>query len=447
VADLLKLFLDQTNYLAALRLAGQTRALRNVAKLLADVHTSELVNVTDFLVFAGTLKDSGSREGEARSSAGGVVQIMSIHQAKGLEFPVVVLGDAASGGSNRSSPVLIDPLLGVLLENKAEDGQKAAVYELGKQLNEEQEAAESNRLLYVALTRAEQILMVSGHGISTKAGKMSLKGWLGQLANITGLSNCELDDYNGTGDRRLVYSLAVEDTVVNATLYEPNYQSFFSQPQQKPKVIEAEALARVHQNLNKVIIKPGPEPVERETPERVWQVVPTAVRPQAPAWLIGTLIHEAIALWRFPDPTFDKWVESRAGSRGLIDRIQVDDAIKETKRLLTRFQGWDLFSEIESDKQRFHELPFSYDIGYKIETGFIDLLYRQNGRWTIIDFKTDEIRDEAEVNQLLKKEKYEEQIKRYGQAVSRMTGERPQLLICLLNGPNGIIIKRVQSQE
>ena len=69
VADLLKLFLDETHYLAALRLAGQPRALRNVAKLLADVHSSESVNVIDFLAYAATLKGSGSREGEARSTA------------------------------------------------------------------------------------------------------------------------------------------------------------------------------------------------------------------------------------------------------------------------------------------------------------------------------------------------------------------------------------------
>jgi ATP-dependent exoDNAse (exonuclease V) beta subunit len=337
-------------------------------------------------------------------------------------------------------------LLGLLLENKAGDGQKAAVFELGRQLNNDQETAESNRLLYVALTRAEQILMISGHARPTKAG-ISFSGWLSQLATITGLNNCDLGDYNGLGDRGLVFPLTVEETAVKASIYEPNHQPLFAKTRPKPTKIDQETLARVHQNLNTPIIKQASEVVERETPERVWQVVPTAVKPQAPAWLIGTLVHEAIALWRFPDAGFAKWVESRAASRGLIDRVQVAYAIKESRRLLARFQSWNRFQEIAAGTKRFHELPYSYDLGYKIETGFIDLLYRHNGRWTIIDFKTDEIRNEAEVNPLLKKEKYEEQIRRYGQAVSTMIGERPQLLICLLNGPDGIITRAVNSQE
>ena len=75
--------------------------------------------------------------------------------------------------------------------------QKAAVYELAEGLNEAQETAELDRLLYVALTRAEQLLMISGHGThQRKQEKLSLKGWLGQLGKITGLSNCSLSEYN-----------------------------------------------------------------------------------------------------------------------------------------------------------------------------------------------------------------------------------------------------------
>jgi ATP-dependent exoDNAse (exonuclease V) beta subunit len=272
---------------------------------------------------------------------------------------------------------------------------------------------------------------------------MSLKGWLGQLADITGLSDCQLNDYNGTGDRKLLFYLAVEDTAVNAALYEPNYQSTYSTASKKRPTINPETLAQVQQNLARNIIQPAIEPDERQTPNRVWQVVPTAKEPQAPAWVVGTLVHEAIALWRFPGAGFEKWVTARAGNYGLTDKVQLQNATDEVGRLLERFMAWELFPEIERDGQRFHELPYSYDLGYKIETGFIDLLFKHNGRWTIVDFKTDKIKHEAEVNQLLKKEKYEAQIRRYGTAIKALTDEQPRLLICLLNGPAGILIKRV----
>lgn len=442
-ADLLKLFLDETNYLAALRLAGQPRALRNVAKLLADVHNSELVDVADFLAYAQNLKASGSREGEARSTAGGAVQIMSIHQAKGLEFPVVVLGDAASTGSARSRRIIIDPLLGVLLGQEGEKGEKAAAYELGKALNGAQDAAEVDRLLYVALTRAEQVLMINGHGRTTRTG-MSLAGWLGRLAEITGLSDCSLERYDEAGERCLNLDLAGAETAVTANLYEPNFRPSFSPVEPERANVQTEALEKVHRMLQAPVIAAQPvQEDQEELPARVWQVIPTTRQPQAPAWIIGTLVHEALALWRFPDTAintaFVKWIKSRAGSYGLTDDRQLSDAVKQIARLLERFQRWELFPEINDAERRFHELPYSYEVSGGVETGYIDLLYRYNGRWTIIDFKTDEIRDESTVKGFLIDKGYVGQIERYGTAVNQLLGERPRLLICLLNGPKGVI--------
>ena len=108
-------------------------------------------------------------------------------------------------------------------------------------------------------------------------------------------------------------------------------------------MINQETLTQVHQYLNTPIIKRLPDlEEEKATPNRVWQVVPTAKQPQAPAWLIGTLVHEAIALWRFPDKGFDKWVKARAGSlRFNKPSAQLANAVREVGRLLARFKDWD----------------------------------------------------------------------------------------------------------
>ena len=90
VADLLKAFLDETDYRAALLGAGQVRATRNVSKLLADAHSSGIVGVGEFLAYIEERETAAAREGEARATAGDVVRIMSVHAAKGLEFPVVI---------------------------------------------------------------------------------------------------------------------------------------------------------------------------------------------------------------------------------------------------------------------------------------------------------------------------------------------------------------------
>ena len=82
------------------------------------------------------------------------MQIMSIHAAKGLEFPVVALGDASSG-STHAGGIAVDRHLGILLPYKNGDQVRATSYEMWAALSREQDEAETARLLYVALTRAK----------------------------------------------------------------------------------------------------------------------------------------------------------------------------------------------------------------------------------------------------------------------------------------------------
>lgn len=73
------------------------------------------------------------------------------------------------------------------------------------------------------------------------------------------------------------------------------------------------------------------------------------------------------------------------------------------------------------------------EFGDSVKTGYIDLLYRFGGRWTIVDFKTGRIEHESAAGQLIRERGYRRQIERYRQAVMELVGERPRLIICLLN--------------
>lgn len=432
VADICKQFLDRTYYRAILRRAEQPRALRNVAKLLTDIHNSELVSITEFLEYAQALRDSGSREGEARGTSEGVVQIMSIHAAKGLEFPVVVLGDASSG-ANRTNPILVDAELGILLATKGEDDAKATSYKLGDALAKEQEQAERDRLLYVALTRAEQMLLVSGT-IQQNAKSFSWKGWLGQLADITRLRQVDLSGYNQAGDICHTFDLFIQNSQVQAKIYEPGAIAPLALPVTTVSNIEPVSVRLSSHSLQDPLIITGHGEVDdEETPERVWQVVPTAPRPEAPAWVIGTIVHEALALWRFPAPGFDNWVTARAREYGLTDPHQLQHAQTHTSRLLRRFEQHTRFQEIQTADRRLHEVPYSYLFNGNMETGYIDLLYQKDGIWKLVDFKTDRMRDEAALQQILEEKDYQQQVRRYGRAVQELLGLSAQLELCWLD--------------
>lgn len=91
-AEVIKHYFDLTGYRALLSAApGGARLRRNVDKLLADAHRSRLVSLGEFLEYVQTLRDVGARKGEALVEVEGALQLMTVHTAKGLEFPLVVI--------------------------------------------------------------------------------------------------------------------------------------------------------------------------------------------------------------------------------------------------------------------------------------------------------------------------------------------------------------------
>jgi len=101
------------------------------------------------------------------------VSLMTIHAAKGLEWSVVIVPDLTRQPASHSPTVRFDPDLGVSLklEDDAGDNQKSALYTLLEQQQKQREQDEAKRLLYVALTRARDRLILTaagtnGHGLN-----------------------------------------------------------------------------------------------------------------------------------------------------------------------------------------------------------------------------------------------------------------------------------------
>ena len=454
IAAVLKRFLDLTGYLAILRLCPQTeRAGRNVDKLLADAHRSQAVWVSDFLQYVATLSDTAARESEAPPEAGEAVQLMTVHRAKGLEFGVVVIADAAHSDGPRIPDVLLHPEWGLLVRVTRSDGaerREALAHGLARRKEGDMQDAEERRLLYVAATRAKEKLLVSGHAKPGKGG-LDLQGWLRRLVEAAGgeeLARAPLPGPGGRVDLSLLrgqvacalYRLAEEDGVEKRERPAP-----VAWPLVPPLVAGAAPLGPLARLAAHCPGAPaghaGIEEGEPETPERVWRVVPRRPRQQGPAWLVGELVHLGLRLWRF-DEGLEPFLRAAARGGGLTDERQIDATVKAAKRLLARFHEHELFRQLDRACERHHEVP--YILGSELRPGGrVDLLSRQpDGRWWLVDFKTDDLRDEGALQQAI--EKYARQLRRYAEAVRHLLGDTPRASLCFLNYRSGIVVHEVE---
>ncbi|RYG25375.1 hypothetical protein EON82_07400, partial [bacterium] len=135
------------------------QAVANARKLLALALTELQLGPGEYAERIWETQEVRHKEGDAPADAAeDVVTLMTIHKAKGLEFPVVVLPDTVSGFRGGPRDVLVDPRLHMVTVKPGK------VPPLAHRFVEEQRAKrdteEGLRLLYVALTRAQKRLCV-----------------------------------------------------------------------------------------------------------------------------------------------------------------------------------------------------------------------------------------------------------------------------------------------
>jgi len=170
-------------YLA--KIAGTSRgpqAIANLEKLERMARAYELQGFATLHDFVRKLKrlideeeDEGQGSIESQSDA---VQVMTVHAAKGLEYPIVVL-PFMHRRLRSDDPPFIHSALGVAFDFQRDDGTEAEPPLMGILREEARQRveAEETRILYVACTRARDMLVLSGkHGL--KKGEASWMHWL-----------------------------------------------------------------------------------------------------------------------------------------------------------------------------------------------------------------------------------------------------------------------------
>lgn len=452
--------LAQTGYLATLSaLPDGERRRANVEKLLTEALNSGHVTLSAFVPYLRDMSSREFRESEAETDIGQAVQLMTVHASKGLEFPLVVLPDASwIRGYGGKPPLLrLDDHYGLICrvpespEHAAPDHRSPLpfIYQQIKNIQNRVQEAERKRLLYVAMTRAQDHLLISGwvKGTENAVGWKS-NGWLDWLLAVLDLRDEQLDPQIPTRTiqrdwgtfqvhypvERLHENSLTRDAESNANLWEHDRVQkrlpFDIRAKIPPLVEPLPPMGdRYAYNLSATDIgdlgsaeydmrsgKRFRQRVDQDAPDRVRTVSNPKVI--VPARILGDIVHEALRWWHFPDDENDLTAEltSYAWKHGIVEPQRIASAIGEARSWLRGVQNTSVYHWQNEAQHVFRELPFIYKTDKRVIHGIVDvLLQKADGTWVIVDYKSSTIKgysgyDEAE---RANKHLLENHVKRY----------------------------------
>jgi ATP-dependent helicase/nuclease subunit A len=395
--------------------ANLNKLARTLRTLQGEATFSQIVDLLSTMDEEG-LAESESRLMEERSDA---VRILSIHKSKGLDFPIVFVAALGLERRNQSKRILVDLhrkkmfaiSLGAKKSGLQTPGWKALMEEEQKREN-----AELVRLLYVALTRARDYLVLCTH---TKGWKVSQSGQSIPDTERTRLKPLSsFVEGNLSNDTGLVRWIDVHKLDISKKPIQP---SLLAATQDWQSVVEKEygsldAMLRhtpSSRNLRAAGQNQDAPDYENHAPEERNQGSPgsRAVR-------LGVAFHEVMEQVNLFSP--ETW---NGSLQELIAPHSLDrDSVRRLEQMVRTVLSADLFDRVrnaaKSGGRVLRELPFVRPLeGGAVEEGKIDLLFEEKEGWVLVDYKTDWMSTQADDAENYFRQKYAAQISEYVQAL------------------------------
>lgn len=372
-----------------------------------------------------------------------VVVLTTIHQAKGLEWPIVCLpnlqGGARDGDAAFSARhgVLLCDALGADDEPEKPLSVKAIAEELG-----ERQEAEERRLLYVALTRARERLILSA---CIRSGD-SLPEWKGRftkpLAFLAAHTDRTLSDEGehdcgafATSVRYVIGQVStrthfeggarlaadVDPRQLAATPAEPVPLAESALPL-SVKVTELLAFNRCPQVYR--------FSHDIEIAEHTARSV--AKRADGDARLspveLGTIVHSLLERANFDANDIDAEIERLLA-------VQPAGRHASLARMLRPVLSGELGDAVRGARRVEREWPFAFEARGVLVEGVMDLAIQgDDGRWTVVDYKSNDLKHADRLEYLT--EYYKPQLELYAHALSRAgLGDVAECALVFLTGP------------
>jgi ATP-dependent helicase/nuclease subunit A len=368
---LLAMALDKCGYAAAL----PERASANIGKLLAWLRREHRARPRSLAELMEELEAQRKAQAQAEApppEAANAVRILTIHTAKGLEFPVVFASALHRGADNRDPVILFSAAegLGVKWRHPVTgEGVSDATHAVLKERRKAEEKEEANRLLYVAMTRAEDRLVLS-HGEVKRAVP-----WVGRAESAAPEAT--------VSDQVVTARLTGEDSGIAPV----------------ESLARADAREQYDSSASVTAVALFAACPRKYYLGRYLGLEAEPVGPGTGALELGTEVHAALA--------------------GLATESV------EARELARRFETSALGTRAAQASRVEREFDFLLPVEDVILRGVIDLWFEEGGELVLVDYKTD--RDESRAGE------YALQLRLYALALERYAGRVPERVsLCYL---------------
>ena len=392
---------------------GAPQAIANLDKLVERARAFCEAGGGGLSAFLAWARDAGDAAGEQESPGADdddAVRILTIHKAKGLEFPVVVLaGGGLTSGRGGGEPLVDRRARRMAIKVKAElpgrgaQDLKPAAYAALDEREKLMAHSEDLRLLYVALTRARDLLVVSSFGRLTTAKGEPAGVLLGPLcAALPAPGSVDADRVEG-----LVLCLAPT---------EPRAPAEGAPPDVDTLIAERAAWAAEREALLRAQVRPAPatSPSGLERVDDDVRAGGAGAPPgRARALALGSAVHAVMERCDLHDEESVAALATRVAAE-----LEWPDIAARCAELAGVCWRSPVVREAARAARVFRELPIGFALDGVLVAGAVDLLFEApDGAWVVVDYKTDRGADAAVL-----RERYEPQGAAYALAVEAATG-------------------------
>ncbi len=447
IHDLLWLLYRETGYYYYVSLLPDgKKKITNLKLLLERAKTFESTTYRGLFNFLNYIDNIRASSGDLESGKligenENVVRIMSIHKSKGLEFPIVFLSGTSRKFNERDfqDKIILHQELGfgadiVKYEKRITYSTipKLAIIQKAKR----EALSEEMRILYVAMTRAREKLIVTALANDTEKAynEMSKKITSNSIANAKNFLDWIGKVVIGKNMSWNVKTWTAEDVRKLSYQQVEQRDEIFKYINKLTENIDFSDIDKIlswqypYMEATKLPTKISISEIKRMQRQEEESNLEDLSLIEKPSFMddkietgasYGTRVHFILQNLDYQNPQIEEWIQ---------------DLLPSTKQLILKqfevYKNTELFKRIKNSKQVYRETSFNLNVSaneiYHFEKnieeeimlqGIIDLYFIEDGKIVLVDFKTDSVQSSEE---LVKK--YRVQLDYYKRALEKITG-------------------------